>query len=53
MRPPDSPIVQAAVLIQLFRGALLATAIYPFRLVIMSGKYGWLKLAYPKCHYKY
>jgi hypothetical protein len=32
-----------AALIQLFRGTLLALAVYPFRSAI-SGKHGWLKL---------
>ncbi|MDD5492319.1 MAG: hypothetical protein PHV60_06540, partial [bacterium] len=29
---------------QIIRGLLLATAIYPFRAVILESRYGWLKL---------
>lgn len=44
MRPADSPLVRAAILIQFIRGALLALVLYPFRPVIVRGKHGWLKL---------
>jgi len=44
MRPADSPIVRLAVVFQFLRGALLGLALYPFRGIILEGRYGWLKL---------
>lgn len=43
-RPLDSPIVQAAPLLQFIRGAFLSVVIYPFRGVIIKSPRGWLKL---------
>lgn len=44
MKSFESLSVRLAPLLQLVRGGLLATAIYPFRTVILKKKYGWLKL---------
>lgn len=44
MKLADALSVRLAPLVQIFRGALLALAIYPFRSVIFTSKYGWLKL---------
>lgn len=44
MRPADSLIVRLAVVLQIFRGALLGLALYPFRSVIIGEGQGWLKL---------
>lgn len=43
-RPLDSPIVRAAVLFQLLRGALFAVILYPFKRVVVDSKYGWIML---------
>lgn len=43
-RPLDSPIVQAAPLFQILRGAFLALIIYPFRGVLVRVQGGWVKL---------
>lgn len=44
MKPAHALSVRMAPLVQLLRGALLATAIYPFRTVIFQRKNGWLTL---------
>ncbi|MCW4032326.1 MAG: hypothetical protein NWF08_02920 [Candidatus Bathyarchaeota archaeon] len=44
MRPFDDPLVMAGPLFQLIRGPILALAFYPFRGVILEGRWGWLKL---------
>lgn len=44
MKPADALSVRLAAPAQIIRGALLALAVYPFRAVILGGKYGWLKL---------
>lgn len=44
MKSSDSFSVRIAPLAQIFRGSLLAIAIYPFRDNIIGNKYGWLKL---------
>lgn len=44
MKPADALSVRLAPFAQIIRGSLLATAIYPFRSVIIDEKYGWLKL---------
>lgn len=44
MRGSDELIVRMAVLIQLFRGFLIALAVYPFRVIILESKKGFLKL---------
>ncbi len=43
-RPLDSPIVRAAVLIQILRGLMFALILYPFRTIIVESKWGWLML---------
>lgn len=43
-RSLDSPIVRAAALIQILRGAFLALVLFPFYEVIIYSKRGWLKL---------
>lgn len=43
-RPLDSPIVRAAILFQILRGAMFALILYPFRDRIINSKYGWLML---------
>ncbi|WP_207644674.1 hypothetical protein [Caloranaerobacter ferrireducens] len=43
-RSLDSPIVRAAALIQILRGAFLALVLFPFYKVIIDSKRGWLKL---------
>lgn len=43
-RSLDSPIVQAAALIQILRGAFFALILYPFYHVIVHSERGWLKL---------
>lgn len=44
MKPADALSIRMAPLVQLLRGALLATAVYPFRLIILQSRFGWLKL---------
>ena len=44
MKPSDSLSVRLAPFAQLFRGALLALAIFPFRELIIGRKLGWLNL---------
>lgn len=44
MKPEDALTVRLAPLVQLFRGALLGLAIYPFRQIILEPKFGWIKL---------
>jgi len=44
MRPADSPIVQMAVVIQLARGLILASAVFFIRNSVLESRYGWLKL---------
>lgn len=44
MRSTDSPWVMAGPLFQFIRGPLLALALYPFRKIIIEGRWGWLKL---------
>jgi hypothetical protein len=43
-RPLDSPIVQAAVLFQLLRGAFFALILFPYRERMMKSGCGWLML---------
>jgi len=43
MKPADALSVRLATIVQLLRGTLLASAIYPFRMVIFE-KNGWFKL---------
>ena len=44
MRSFDSPWVRAGVLFQFIRGPVLALPLFPFRKVIIEGKWGWVKL---------
>lgn len=44
MKPSDALSVRLAPLVQIWRGTLLALAIYPFREVIVERRLGWLKL---------
>lgn len=44
MKPSSARSVQLAPLLQIFRGSLLAFAIYPFSEVIIGRKSGWIKL---------
>jgi len=44
MRPLDSPWYAAGPALQIFRGVLLAAALYPFRRVLLDEPRGWLKL---------
>ncbi|HML48191.1 MAG TPA: hypothetical protein PKE04_15725 [Clostridia bacterium] len=44
MKPADALSVRLSIPIQLFRGALLALALYPFHEVILRRPNGWLKL---------
>jgi phosphoglycerol transferase MdoB-like AlkP superfamily enzyme len=44
MKSSDSLTVRLAIPVQILRGALLSLAIYPFREVVVGGRFGWLKL---------
>ncbi|NLT47868.1 MAG: hypothetical protein GXX92_05580 [Clostridiales bacterium] len=44
MKESDALSVRLAIPAQIFRGALMALAIYPFREIVVSHRYGWLKL---------
>lgn len=44
MKPSDSLSVRLAIPAQIFRGALLAGAIYPFRDGFIERPFGWLRL---------
>lgn len=44
MKPSDALSVRLAAPVQIIRGFLLASAIYPFRTVILQERLGWLKL---------
>ncbi len=44
MKPSDAISVRLAIPVQIFRGALLALAIYPFREIVVGRRLGWLKL---------
>jgi hypothetical protein len=46
MRPTDSPWVAIGPALQLFRGALIAFVLYPFRKVFLEDRSGFLKLAW-------
>ena len=46
MKPADALTVRLAVPAQLIRGAILGSAIYPFRSNIIKEEFGWLKLAW-------
>lgn len=46
MKPSDALTVRIAPVMQIFRGGLLAFAIYPFREVIIGHKSGWVKLSF-------
>lgn len=46
MKPADALSVRLAVPVQLIRGAILGSAIYPFRNNIIKEDFGWLKLAW-------
>jgi len=43
-RDLDSPIVRAAVLFQVLRGAFLALILYPFYQIFAASRGGWFKL---------
>ncbi len=44
MKSSDALTVRLAVLVQFFRGALLALAVFPFREIVLQKPYGWIKL---------
>lgn len=44
MKPADALTVRLAIPFQIFRGILLAVAIFPFRESVLQKPYGWLKL---------
>ncbi len=44
MKESDALSVRLAIPAQMFRGALLALAIYPFREIVVGRRFGWLKL---------
>lgn len=44
MKSSDELSVRLAPMVQIFRGALLALAIFPFREAIIGRRQGWLKL---------
>jgi len=44
MKPISSPWVMAGPLLQVFRGMLFALVLWPFKLVFLERKWGWLKL---------
>jgi len=44
MRPTTVPLVMAGSLFQLFRGPIIALALYPFREVFINSRRGWALL---------
>lgn len=44
MKPANSPAVAAGPALQLIRGVIFSLALWPFRIIFLNTKYGWLKL---------